>query len=80
MGARPYNRYVSPALPRFRQFHRTLELRWLVILDAEIGLIQRSDPFHLIVGEFWAFRTRRKFRELSFIVNVRERRCDPPIL
>ena len=58
---------------RFRQFHSTLELRWLVILGAEIGVIQRSDPFYLIVGELWAFRTRREFGELLFIVNVRER-------
>jgi hypothetical protein len=65
----------SASLPRsrFRQFHSTLELRWLVILDAEIGVIQRSDPFYLIVGELWAFRTRREFGELLFIVNVRER-------
>jgi hypothetical protein len=58
---------------RFRQFHSILELRWLVILDTKIGVIQRSDPFYLIVGELWAFRTRREFGELLFIVNVRER-------
>src|SRR3981189_2985907 len=65
----------SASLPRsrFRQLHSTLDLRWLVILDAEIGVIQRSDPFYLIVGELWAFRTRREFGELLFIVNVRER-------
>ena len=65
----------SASLPRsrFRQFHSTLELRWFVILDAEIGVIQRSDPFYLIVGELWAFRTRREFGELLFIINVRER-------
>jgi hypothetical protein len=57
---------------RFRQFHSALELRWLV-LGAEIGVIQRSDPFYLIVGELWAFRTRRESGELLFIVNVRER-------
>ena len=68
-------RAVAPSLPRsgFRQFHSTLELRWLVILDPEIGVIQCSDPFYLIVGELWAFRTRREFGELLFIVNVRER-------
>jgi porphobilinogen deaminase len=49
---------------RFRQFHSTLELRWLVILDPEIGVIQCSDPFYLIVGELWAFRTRREFGQL----------------
>src|ERR1700676_4366984 len=64
---------VSLPRSRFRQFHSTLELRWLVILDAEIGVIQRSDPFYLMFGELWAFRTRREFGELLFIVNVRER-------